>query len=125
MNRMKSVCFPVKGVGGLSLIFSRVFMAVDFFGHDIGIGFVICFKVSVSVSFLGAEVSGVSSIVESRSRGTGLSECQSFVVSVYRGVKVSECAVKILVRLLVSQHFCKTSKRLDKTFDSLNYQCLY
>jgi hypothetical protein len=49
-----------------------------FFGHGIGIGFVICrgFKVSVLVSFLGVEVSGVSSIVESRFRGISLSECQ-------------------------------------------------
>jgi hypothetical protein len=48
----------------------------------------------------------VSSIIESKSQGIGLSECQSFVVSVYRGVKVSECAVKILACSLVSQHFC-------------------
>jgi hypothetical protein len=48
----------------------------------------------------------VSGVVESRSRGIGLLECQGFVVSKYRGVKVSECAVKILVRSLVSQHFC-------------------
>jgi hypothetical protein len=34
----------------------------------------------VSVLSLGVEVSGVSSIVESRSQGIGLSECQSFVV---------------------------------------------
>jgi hypothetical protein len=91
MNRMKSVRFPVKSVGGLSLIFSRVFVAVDFLAMIL---------VSVSSFYRGfkfflyqyrlsvVKVSSVSSIVESKSQGIGLSECQSFVVSVYR---VSRC----------------------------------
>jgi hypothetical protein len=82
---MKSLHFPVKGVGGLSLMFSEAFVVVT--------------DVLAIVSFWcqGFDF-GVSSIVESRSRGIGLSECC--------GVKVSECAVKILARLLVSLHFC-------------------
>jgi hypothetical protein len=90
---MKSLRFPVKGVSGLSLIFSEAF------------GVVVVVSAMVSSWCQGFDFS-VSSIVESRSRGIGLSECQGFVVSEYRGVKVSECAVKILAHSLVSQHFC-------------------
>jgi hypothetical protein len=87
------VRFPVKGVGGLSLIFSRVFVAVDFLAIVLFVGFVVCFKVSVLVLSLGIEVSSVSSN-------------QGFVVSEYHGIRVSGCAVEILARSLVRQHFC-------------------
>jgi hypothetical protein len=63
------------------------------------------FLLGVGVSEFHSVVK-VSGVVESRSRGIGLSECQVFVVSEYCGVKVSGCAVKILARSLVSQHFC-------------------
>jgi hypothetical protein len=50
---------------------------------------------------VGVEVSDVVKVSRCQ-----VSSSQSFVVSVCRGVKVSECAVKILARSLVSSHFC-------------------
>jgi hypothetical protein len=60
---MKSLHFPVKGVGGLSLIFSEAFVVI------------VVVSAMVS-SWCQSFDFGVSSIVESRSQGIGLSECQ-------------------------------------------------
>jgi hypothetical protein len=82
MNKIKSLRFPVKGVGGFNLIFSEivvivatVFLAIVPVVSDV--------EVSVSVSKYQVSLS------------------QGFVV-----VKVLGCAVEIQVRLLVSLHFC-------------------
>jgi hypothetical protein len=77
---MKSLRFPVKGVGEFNLILS-----------DIGV--VVAIVSSAIVLFIGVSKYRVS---------LG----QGFEVSVYRGIKVSECAVEILARSLVRQHFC-------------------
>jgi hypothetical protein len=92
MKRMKSLRFPVKGFGGLSLTFSEAF------------GVVVA-TVSGIVSFGISVVNRSVSVLFSVSRNQ-VSLSQGLRVSVYRGVKVSECAVKILARLLVSLHFC-------------------
>jgi hypothetical protein len=96
MNKMKSLRFPVKGVGGLSLMFSEAF------GVVIVVAMVSAIVSSIGIVYRGVRVLvlgvEVSSIVGSKSRGIGLSE--------FRGVKVLGCAVKIQACLLVSLHFC-------------------
>jgi hypothetical protein len=92
MNRMKSLCFSVKGFSGLSLIFSEAFsVVVATVSGIVSFGIGVTYQ-SVRVLFL-----------VSRNQ---VSSSQGLEVSVYRGVKVSECAVEILAHSLVSLHFC-------------------
>jgi hypothetical protein len=61
-------------------------------------------SLSVSLSFFGVEMSSISSsqsLEVSVYRGVKV-----FVISGYRGVRVSGCAVKILAQSLVRLHFC-------------------
>jgi hypothetical protein len=86
---MNSFCFPVNGVGGFSLIFSEALVIV------VAMVSAIVFPCIVVVKVLSVGVSGIRV------------SCQSIVVvSRYRGVRVSQCTVKIRVRLLVSLNFC-------------------
>jgi hypothetical protein len=94
---MKSLRFPVKGFGGLSLMFSEALVVVPMV--------LIILVVSAMVSSWYQVFSfGVGISFVSHCQGIRLS--QSSEVSVCRGVKVSECAVKILAHSLVSLHFC-------------------
>jgi hypothetical protein len=88
MNRMKSVRFPVKGVGGLSLIFSRVFVAVDFLAMvSVSVSsFVSKFLCQYCFSVLWYQVCQVS-----LSQGLEVSVYQSVKVSWYQCIMVSRC----------------------------------
>jgi hypothetical protein len=79
MNRMKSVRFPVKGVSGLSLIFSRVFVvvAVDFSA-----------MVLVLVSLFVSKFLCQYRFSVSRYQVCQVSSSQGLEVSVYQSVKV-------------------------------------
>jgi hypothetical protein len=95
INRTKSDCFPVKGVGGLSLIFSEAIVVATVFSAIVsGVGFVYHgVKVSVSVSMYQVSLSQSLEVLVVR-------------VSEFRGIKVSGCAVEIQAWSLVSLHFC-------------------
>jgi hypothetical protein len=85
---MNLLHFPVKGVGGFSLMFLEAFVVVVV-AVVLGIvSFLYRCRYCWCQSFsLGVEV---SSIVESK----------------YRGIRISRCAVRIQARSLVSSHFC-------------------
>jgi hypothetical protein len=68
MNRIKSLRFPVKGVGGFNLTFSEVFVVVV----SVFSAIVICHLSRCQSFIFGVKVSGV---VESRFRGVRVSGC--------------------------------------------------
>jgi hypothetical protein len=93
MKRMKSLHFPVKGFGGLSLTFSEAFS-------------VVVAMVSGMVSFAIGVVYWSVSVLFLVSRNQ-VSLSQGLEVSVYRGVKVLECTVRILA------YIYKTCKKVS------------
>jgi hypothetical protein len=101
---MKSLRFPVKGVGGFNLTVSEVFGVMVVIVSGIVSSCYRC-RYRLYQGFISqyqgigcCQSIEVSSIIESKFRGIGWSG--------FRGIKVSGCAVKILVRSLVSSHFC-------------------
>jgi hypothetical protein len=101
----KITSFPCKGFQWVKLDVFRGFRCCgcNSFRHCfffvIGVGIVLCQGfISRCQGIKCCQSIVVSSIVESKSRGIGLSG--------FRGIKVSGCAVKIRARSLLSLHFC-------------------